>query len=196
MTATNYRYGAQSHPRIVEVSAPAVLEDIYRLRVSAWRTSLNVSSDVTDWHDGFECKSRHWAIFNGRHPIAAARLTIVSDLTRVPDAVVYEDVFPIDPVGPIASISRLVVDPKFRGCGFAREFDRVRIAAAKASGCGSVVAATNNCVRVRQLASAGFTMYSPHNFNDETTGILAGTRPVAIGILQLQRFVNSRKSTS
>jgi GNAT superfamily N-acetyltransferase len=196
MTATNNLDVAQTFPRIVEVNAPAMLEGIYRLRVKAWRTHLKLSSDVTEWHDDFESKSRHWAIFNGRYPIAAARLTIGADLTRVPDAVVYERVFLFHPAGPIASLSRLVVDPEFRGCGFAREFDRVRITAAKASGCGSIVVATSDSSRVRQLASAGFTMYSPQNFNDESTGLLAGTRPIAIGMLQLRRFVNSTERTS
>jgi GNAT superfamily N-acetyltransferase len=196
MIATNGLDVAKTRPRIIEVDAPAVLKDIFRLRVKAWRTNLTLPNDVREWHDELESASRHWVIFNGRRPIAAARLTIGADLTRVPDALVYQNVFPIDPAVPIGSLSRLVVDPEFRGRGFARELDRVRITAARASGCGSIVAATNNSNRARQLASVGFIMYSPHNSNDKSAGILAGTRPIAIGMLQLERPGNSRERTS
>jgi GNAT superfamily N-acetyltransferase len=186
MIAMNTFLGTTIGHQIVEVNAPAVLEDIYRLRVKAWRTKLTLSTDITEWRDGFESRSRHWVIFDQLRLVAAARLTVCAALKFVPDAEVYTGIFLFDPPGPIASLNRLVVDPEYRGLGFARQFDAVRLRAAKVAGCRHVVGATSEPSRERQLESAGFVIYRPLQSNSHVSGLVAGVTPTGLGLLSLQ----------
>jgi GNAT superfamily N-acetyltransferase len=179
--------------RLDEVTSREILEHIYKLRVDAWRTKLELPGDVTVWHDRFDPIAKHWAFFDGDRPVAAARLTISARLTDVPDADVYRDVLPVDLVGPIASLTRLVVHPDYRGRGLARPLDQVRIAAAEIAGCTCVIGSTHETKRVTQLESEGFEAYAPQGRNSEESGILSGLLPIAIIVLRLPRRLTTGK---
>jgi len=166
-----------------EVTDPRILARIYRLRVEAWRTKLDLAADVTEWRDSFESDARHWAFFDGERPVAAARLTISRTLADVPDAAVYEGILPAALPGPIASLTRLVVHPQYRGRGLARPLDEVRIAAAEAARCSCVIGATHEPRRVLQLQAQGFEVFAPRSSYE--SGIVAGTLPNAIIVLRL-----------
>ncbi len=177
--------------RLTEITEKADLEKIYRLRVLAWRTKLEISTHITDWHDEFESVSTHWAFLDGDMPIAAGRLTFSEQLCSVPDAEIYRDVFPFKLPGPIASLTRLVVHPAYRGHGFAGRLDDVRIDAAKRRGCHCIIIATHEAKRIEQIHAIGFQTYPARYPNGEQAGILSGTLPLAIGILHLTAFVAS-----
>ena len=172
---------------LAQVTEPGILEQIYRLRIEAWRTKLALPADVTVWHDRFDPIARHWAFFDCDRPVAAGRLTISARLDDVPDADVYRDVLPANLRGPIASLTRLVVHPDYRGRGLARPLDEVRIAAAEAAGCTCVIGATHEDKRVLQLQSEGFEIYPPRNRNSAESGIVVGLLPNAIIVLRLPR---------
>jgi GNAT superfamily N-acetyltransferase len=173
--------------RLDEVTSKEILEHIYKLRVDAWRTKLELPADVAVWHDRFDLRARHWAFFDGGRPVAAGRLTISDRLADVPDAEVYRGVLPADLGGPIGSLTRLVVHPDYRGRGLARPLDDVRITSAEVEGCACVIGSTHEQKRVTQLASEGFEIYAPRNRNSDESGILAGLLPIAIIMLRLPR---------
>ena len=63
----------------------AILEKIGRLRVLAWSTvMLDAIHRVDCWLDGFEPVGRHWCIFSGEQPVAAARMSVHDRLDDVP----------------------------------------------------------------------------------------------------------------
>jgi GNAT superfamily N-acetyltransferase len=143
--------------RLIELSDDEMLRRIYELRVQAWRTFVNIDARHTQWKDEFETVARHWAFVENGEPVAAARLSIHMSMEEVPDASGYSHAFNQPPKPPIASLSRLFVMPKYRGLGLSRCLDEVRMAAARASGCRSVVVRTESGPkREAQLQSLGF----------------------------------------
>jgi GNAT superfamily N-acetyltransferase len=135
----------------------AMIERIGELRVRAWRTEVPQAADMKTWLDEFDRIARHWAVFNGDNPVAAARLSVHSSLDGVPDAEVFVEFFREPLPTPIASLNRLVVDPTVRGLGLSEKLDGVRMAAAEEMGCGCVIGSTSSGIRrLRQLEKAGF----------------------------------------
>jgi len=134
-----------------------LLAEIGRLRVRAWSTETAAAEAMGSWLDEFDGAAAHWVVFDGGKLVAAARLSIHLDLAKVPDAESYEGVFREPPVGPIASLNRLVVDPSARGLGLSKRLDLVRLQAAEAYGCRSAILSTaSGPHRVRQLIGWGF----------------------------------------
>ena len=171
--------------RLEAVTNPQIIEQIYRLRVEAWRTNLELPGDVTAWSDRFDAEGRHWAFFDGDKPIAAGRLTISRDLKSVPDSAVYRDVLPDDLEGPIGALTRLVISPAYRGRGLARHLDNVRIGAARSAGCSCVIGWTHEKRRYMQLQTEGFEVHPSRHAITEESGIVAGLMPNAIVVLRL-----------
>jgi len=134
-----------------------LLSEIGRLRVRAWSTEIAAAERMESWLDDFDRPAIHWAIFDDGQLVAAARLTIHRELAGVPDAESYEGVFREPPVGPIASLNRLVVDPAARGLGLSKRLDLARLKAAEARGCRSAILSTaSGPRRVKQLIGLGF----------------------------------------
>lgn len=140
---------------LAEVTGQTILEDIYKLRVTAWREKMAIPSHVGRWKEATDDVARHWAILMGNIPIAAARLSIHSSLTEVPDSECLEGVLASLPA-PICSINRCVVHPDYWGMGFARKLDKVRLDTARQLGCKSIVATVSDAKRAKTLASYGF----------------------------------------
>jgi GNAT superfamily N-acetyltransferase len=134
---------------------PSILERIYELRVTSWRARGNATDSSSRWTDAYDPDAQHWAILAGERPIAAARLTILTQLCDVPDAYIYGDVLPALP-SPIGSINRCVVHPEFKNRGLSRILDEVRITAARQLGAKCVVASVSQERRARSLETAGF----------------------------------------
>ena len=140
-----------------------LLEKIGRLRVLAWSTVMpDVAQKTESWLDEFELVARHWCIFHDGEPVAAARMSVHHRIEETPDAEVYDGVFAEPPPAPIASFNRLVAHPSFRGRGFSRKLDEVRLKAAVAAGCQSAIGDTHaGEYRLNQLKSLGFRVIGP-----------------------------------
>ncbi len=142
------------------VADSKMLDAINDLRLRAWVPQVPVPLTVEDVIDEFEPTARHWAVFDGEHLIAAARLSIHQHLDDVPEAVCLSGVFVAPPPAPIGFLSRLVVADEYRRRGLSRHLDEIRIRAAEQAGCRSLLALVFDVSgesRVRQFVSLGFT---------------------------------------
>jgi GNAT superfamily N-acetyltransferase len=99
----------------------------------------------------------HWAFFDHSAPVAAARLTMHTRLDLVPNPEVFAAVLPPDLAGPIAVLTRLVVDQSHRGRGLSTALDHARIHAARSAGCRWVIGSTfAGQKRLAQMVGQGF----------------------------------------
>lgn len=143
----------------VEVSPTDIpqMTRIGKLRVKAWKARQPHFPVMTIWLDVFDAKARHWAIFQGGRPVAAARMSIHNELSEVPNAEIFADAFPDGLAGPIAAMNRLVVDPAFAGLGLSRLLDEVRISAASRNDCAHMIVETYaGTKRTNALRALGF----------------------------------------
>jgi hypothetical protein len=63
---------------LFEVTDEAILQQIFALRIIAWRGQAAIPPDVRIWSDSIDMSARHWAIFHRQTPVAAARLSSVA----------------------------------------------------------------------------------------------------------------------
>src|SRR5205809_820136 len=87
---------------------PAVFEAIVQLRVRVWTAQMQAPLTPEDLLDRFDEVARHWAVFDGDVPVAAARLSAHDRVEDVPEAECLVECFPSPPPAPIAFLSRLV----------------------------------------------------------------------------------------
>src|ERR1700721_244121 len=120
------------------VTDAAKLNQIFALRVAAWRQRFVIPPDIQYWNDAYDQDALHWAILIDDEPVAAARLTTHSRLADVPDAYIYDDILP-DLASPICSMNRCVVHPDFRNRKLSRVLDEVRIDEARKIGATCIV---------------------------------------------------------
>jgi GNAT superfamily N-acetyltransferase len=135
---------------------PADLEEIYALRVAAWRARVESFPDIGQWIDAHDTIAAHWAVRDGERIVAAARLSVHDSLADVPNAEIFEGVFLGSLDGPIASFNRLVVAAPHRGKGCSDALDRVRINYARDMRCRHAIGETFSAKRVAQLGALGF----------------------------------------
>lgn len=141
----------------VETTDPAILDQVYRLRVVAWQARNPDFPQMDAWTDAFDATGRHWVILDGDAPVAAARLTVHDVLAEAPSAEIYRDLLPADLPGPIGVLTRLVVAPSHAGKGLSLSLDHVRIEAARASGCRQLIGDTfAGLSRLDQMKRLGF----------------------------------------
>lgn len=143
--------------RMIAAPDTAAMEQIYRLRVRAWRARNASFPDLERWADAEDEDSLHWCIVDGRDAVvAAARLSLHPRFDEIPDAEIYPRTLAAL-TGPFGSINRLVVCPDHGGAGFSRVLDEARIAAASTAGCRFVVGATRaGASRSKSLEKLGF----------------------------------------
>ena len=136
---------------------PADLEEIFALRVAAWRARTDYFPEIERWVDSEDAKAAHWAIRDRGRIVAAARLTIHDSLADVPNDEIFRDVLPPSLDGPIASLNRLVVAASHSGQGHSASLGRVRIDHARLEGCRHVIGETYaGMKRIAQLGDLGF----------------------------------------
>jgi hypothetical protein len=125
--------------RLIAQPSPDIMDQVYRLRVSAWRARTNAFPAMDVWRDAYDDNALHWAIV-AQEPgqldsvIASARMTIHSALSEVPNSEIYDGLLPADLPGPIASINRLVVANAYAGQGLPHILDMTRIHYASEAG--------------------------------------------------------------
>ncbi len=141
----------------VETRDLAILEQVYRLRVEAWRARNPDFPPMDAWTDAFDAVGRHWVILDGDAPVAAARLTVHDVLAEAPSAEIYRDLLPDDLPGPIGVLTRLVVARGHAGLGLSLMLDKARIEAARTTGCRHLIGETfAGLSRIDQMSKLGF----------------------------------------
>lgn len=151
----------------------AIIGSIQELRADVWRakglSSCNFPDGrILDNHDVF---ATHWAVFDDKSVIAAARLSIHVAIEESPyphyfarPSWIHEKI-----VFPLASMDRLVVAKDARGQGLARELDSVRISYAKNAGCKTIVLVVHELSgqgRLDALRDLGFAPLYPEPISD------------------------------
>ncbi|HEV7341142.1 MAG TPA: GNAT family N-acetyltransferase [Sphingopyxis sp.] len=136
---------------------PADLEEIYALRVAAWRARVESFPDIGQWTDAHDTIAAHWAVRDRERIVAAARLSVHDSLAELPHAEIFDGVFSESLDGPIGSLNRLVVAASHSGRGCSAALDSIRINHARAQGCRHVIGETYaGTKRIAQLADLGF----------------------------------------
>lgn len=151
--------------RLLRADRPSLLDQIWRLRVSAWQTQAEIVHSAEDgWRDPHDSDAHHWVICTGGSEpdqvVAAIRLTLHPEISTLPDADVYREVLPLDFPVPVASYNRMVVDPAHRRRGLSAVLDAVCINEARRLGARALVGATGsieaNLHRIATMESLGF----------------------------------------
>lgn len=116
-------FGADQTQRALNGLPRSLLETVAELRARAWgQHSLGVETQL--WLDDWDAVAQHHVVLRGGHIAAAFRFTVHENLDSLPHRQTYGSLVEELPV-PIAWSSRLVVDPKFRGCGLSRPLDHL-----------------------------------------------------------------------
>jgi len=171
--------------QLIDAPSPALLQEVYKLRVRAWRARVPAfPCSVDAWSDAFDSGAQHFVFANAGDPVGAARVTIHDAPTSAPDGLIYADVRAADAPPPIAAFSRLVVCSRYAGAGLSQRLDAVRLAHAAEMGCRSVlVGVSAGEARAAQLRKLGFREL--HQARQQVPGILAHTAPPLIFKLDL-----------
>lgn len=159
--SSSHSQALMSEPLILrEIHDADELEAVFRLRVRAWRARVTAfPDDLERWTDAFDARGFHWGVWDGRRLAAAGRLTVHDRLEDVPSPEVFQPVFPEGLAGRIGVLTRLVVDPDYAGTGLSRRLDEVRLEAARAQGCRTVIGSTYvGQSRLEVLKAAGFAV--------------------------------------
>lgn len=147
----------------IMVSARDTLLQIQDLRRRAWSANGEIPDFIARQdilNDEHDVKGMHWAVIHEGHPIAAARMGIHDDVTASPDPEAldgYEHLIDL----PMASVTRLVVDPKFRGRGLPEVLRKVRIELAIERNCRSIVGVAEEESVMRSMEALGFVRLGP-----------------------------------
>jgi GNAT superfamily N-acetyltransferase len=133
---------------------------IGRLRVQAWRNEQGIDHVFfarSSWVEELDSHSMHWVITDGEEVVAAARLSLHTSLADVPYAYLLAPTVQL-PLAKhlVASLSRMVVAPHYRGHRFSKMLDQVRVAAALAAGATALTGATQLTFRQQALTNLGF----------------------------------------
>lgn len=147
----------------VLVSDRDTLLQIQDLRRRAWSATGEVPDFIARQNilkDEHDVNGMHWAVFHEGRPIAAARMSIHTEVAASPDPEAldgYEHLIEL----PMAAITRLVVDPKFRGRGLPEALRKVRIALAIERKCRSIVGVAEEESVMRPMEELGFIRLGP-----------------------------------
>lgn len=128
-----------------EITGDAVLlEQVYALRVLAWRTQVVLPPEMRLWQDVVDAEARHWAFIAQGKVVAAVRLSLHDSLADMPHPEVYAGVFDLPLPGPIAYYGRMVVHPDFRRRGLFTRTHQLCADAAGAMGAMAMIGVTGS----------------------------------------------------
>ena len=164
-----FMYTLEVHKRI----GSELLREIGQFRVAVWKaegaTFFNAVINKTGvWTDDVDCdpETLHWTIRSGDELIAAARLSIHHDITKVPDFNLFATTLrPAE--RPVASLNRLVVRKEYRGQGLGTLLDVQRIELARQFDARILTLEAVGRLRAEQLVRLGFTIRAVHAFDPD-----------------------------
>ncbi|MGE3248944.1 MAG: hypothetical protein AB7J28_01290 [Hyphomonadaceae bacterium] len=137
-----------------------LVQEIGELRLRAWRSRSGVFGDRTEpLVDRFDDNAIHWIARcrNRGAIVAAARLSVAEGPGEIPDREVFEDLPLSDVTWPIAAITRLCCDIRFRKRGIPKIMDVQRVRRARDLSCSTIVCwAFEGASRYRELLDLGF----------------------------------------
>jgi predicted GNAT family N-acyltransferase len=145
------------------VTSETILDEIAQLRIDAWGANGELPSFIANQdirNDEHDKHAMHFVVMNEGHPVAAARICIHATAQEGSDPESlqgYEELLET----PIASLTRLVVQPKFRGLGLGFLLTQARITIAVERKCGCIVSVVEQPSRMRQLETLGFRRLGP-----------------------------------
>jgi predicted GNAT family N-acyltransferase len=122
--------------RRYEGCSHVAMEGIRRLRQLVWATVHEAGYSLDD---EFDERAIHWTVYSDEKLIAAARLTVHTDLKDVPERRLFQQLSEQPIAAPIGCLSRLVVHPSMRGRGLAAKLDKVRVEAAISAKCQTMI---------------------------------------------------------
>ncbi len=152
-----------SFQRPVIVSDRETLLQVQKLRRRAWAANGEVPDFIARQdilNDEHDVHGMHWAILHEGRVIAAARMSIHKDVAASPDPEAldgYEHLIDL----PMASVTRLVVDPEFRGQGLPEILRNERMKVAVSRGCRSIVGVAEEESLMRAMEAQGFVRLGP-----------------------------------
>src|SRR5262245_52657152 len=85
-------HSARPEPVEIDPRDSELLEEIGRLRVSAWKNFFPKIAERTDcWLDDYDRMARHWVVFEGETIVGAARLSMHQRFSELPEADLYSE---------------------------------------------------------------------------------------------------------
>jgi len=126
-----------------------------RLRVAGWASvGTSLPADPAFGHlDRFDPGATHFLAWRQSELVAAARLTVHSPGTPLPDGIGWSD---CPGGGPVVVFGRCVVHPSARGARLSSTLDDARLAHVRAVGGEAVLAIVSAPVRRTSLVARGF----------------------------------------
>ncbi len=152
--------------RVVKITDQSDLTSIYNLRLDAWKTRLDVSSkNIIEYLiDEFDEAALHWAIYNGREPVASCRLNISTNFRELPDSdCIQGDISAYK--SPFFMLGRLVVCKHYRQTGLSRVLisERLKYICDHYTA-GTIFTATYNPHLIRVFSQYGFQIPDGYEF--------------------------------
>lgn len=142
----------------IMVNDRVTLLQIQDLRRRAWLANGELPDFIARQdilNDEHDVNGIHWAVLHEGRPIAAARMSIHAEVAASPDPEAldgYEHLVDL----PMASLTRLVVAPEFRGRGLPETLRKARLALAVEQHCRSIVAVVEEESVMRSMEAHGF----------------------------------------
>lgn len=169
---------------------PGQLEEVFELRVRAWRGQARFKADIRAASDRWDSISSHRLLVDDDGRIAGAfRFSLHQALDDLPDGGVWVTDFH-DALGPPAYYSRMFVSPEFRGRGLSEQLEALAVSEALRAGALSVTCLAGSVVvgarRLAQMERRGWRVIgtartpSPDAFwvADQPPMIMTTTRPL------------------
>lgn len=163
----------QLTPQCVSSSNKELLKQIYKLRTQVWiemgaPIHLFPNEMLVDQYDD---QAYHWIIVQDDKLVAAARLSIHTDLSDAPEAQFFEP-YKDFITFPVASMNRLVVQRNARSKSCGKQLTLAQIEMARQKGCKTAIiycGPPTSSKWIKSLENIGFLRLSPtdHSFKDE-----------------------------
>lgn len=160
--------------RLMKATYPAFIHEMGKLRINAWEGVPGVNPEVLSQEEWLEDNDKvgwHWLMLKGDEIAASSRMTLHHDIKEVPQVQYLPKSANLSALQfPVASMNRLVVHPDFRGRGFARRMDYIRMNAAAEAGAKTIVAGPIDS-RIPLFIEYGFKYICHMNSTPELPGI-------------------------
>lgn len=123
---------------VISDPSPSQFDEIFRLRLEAWRKQAKLKPGISRSADPWDEKSHHRALVAHEGTIAGAfRFSLHEDLANLPDGGVWVTEHHRVP-GPHAYFSRMFMAPDFQGMGLSETLDELAISAPLGMGAATV----------------------------------------------------------